>query len=163
MKVFTVYAPPDTGADPAGDALRMAFIKDGFCWPALVVPLLWLLWHRMWLTLLGWLGAAAAIALVTATVSWAEPFATPAALLFAFWFALEANGLRRWTLERHGWRFAGLASGRNRFECEHGFFQRWLDRLPAARPERQSVVPPVPKAPRRPGDSPVIGLFPRAE
>ena len=31
---------------------RLAFVKDGFSWPALFVPLLWLIYHRMWIELI---------------------------------------------------------------------------------------------------------------
>ena len=50
MRAYTVHAPPDEPAAPE----RFAFVKDGFSWPALFVPILWILWHRLWLTLV-WL------------------------------------------------------------------------------------------------------------
>lgn len=165
MKLFTVYAPPDTGRRPEDDAVRMAFVKDGFCWPALFVPLPWLLWHRQWLVLLGWLAIVLAIVLAAAYVPAFEPLAGPASILFAFWFALEANGLRRWTLERRGWRFAGFATGRSRAECELGFFERWLAGAPRAAAPSPPPRPPLVSGTgrRRPGDDEVIGLFPRSE
>ena len=43
-------------------------------------------------------------------------------ILFAFWFALEANGLRRWTLERRGYVLVGVVEGRTLEEAERRFF-----------------------------------------
>lgn len=161
MKVFTVHAAPRQESDPVRAAERMAFVKEGFCWPALFVPVLWLLWHRLWLVLLGWLVVAAAIAFVPARFGMADSLATPLALLFAFWFALEANGLRRWTLERNGWRPAGFAAGRDLVEAEHGFFSRWVNQVALPQPEPRRQAQPARRFADR--DEPVIGLFPKPD
>lgn len=162
MKVFTVYAPPEGGRSPSDEAERMVFVKDGFSWPALFVAPLWLIWHRLWLVLVGWLAIVFALTAVFGRLTWAEPYATPAAIVFALWFAVEANALRRWTLERRGWRFAGIATGRSRIECEQRFFARWLETV--ALPRTGARRPAAPQAaPRRSGEEPVIGLFPKPE
>lgn len=54
MTVYTVLEPPPSG-DDLRDAERVAFVRDGFSWLALLFPLLWLLWHRMWLVLVLWI------------------------------------------------------------------------------------------------------------
>ncbi len=68
------------------------FVKDGFSWPALFFPLLWILWHRMWLTLVYYI-------VFVLVVAWAGRLGgddlrhrrsrSSAALLFA----LEANDI----------------------------------------------------------------------
>ena len=54
MPVYTVHAPvmSDTGVRAAD---RFAFVRDGFhFWAALLGPI-WLLWHGLWLALIGWI------------------------------------------------------------------------------------------------------------
>lgn len=156
MRTYTVHARDDAPAD--GEADRR-FVKEGFSWPALFVPLLWLLFHRMWLPLLGWL--AAGVALSAAGTVWpaSEGAVTAAALLFALWFAFEANGLRRWSLDRKGWPMVDIVNGRDRWEAELSHFRKLA--LGAAPPARApgAARAAVPGAPRR-GDAVVGGLFP---
>lgn len=161
MRAFTVHAPQKEGS-PLERAERMAFVKDGFSWPALFVPLLWLPWHRMWTVLLGWLAIIAAIVLAGRFVPAGDSYAGLAAIVFAVLFALEANALRRWSLGRKGWRFIGVAVGRDRDEAEYRFFTRWAADADHASsgpvPSRFAATP----RPAR-GDEPVIGLFPKPE
>src|SRR3954467_4292185 len=60
MPVYTVHGPIKNGTDIAA-ADRFAFVRDGFhFWAALLGPL-WLAWHRLWLALIGWIVAMAAV------------------------------------------------------------------------------------------------------
>jgi hypothetical protein len=100
-------------------------------------------------------------------------------LLVHLLFALEANNLRRWTLERRGFRLVAVAEGRNIEEAEIRYFSSReagdpalpVPPIPAPPPAPTSVptppVPPIPPIPTslRPiqpsaeaGD--VVGLFP---
>lgn len=159
MKLFTVHAPPDGSSDLAERAERMAFVKEGFSWPALFVPLIWLLWHRMWWAVLGWLAAAAVIAVAGELAPGANGYMPAIALAFSLWFAAQANDLRRWSLDRKGWTVLGLAGGSSREESELGFFSRWLSQV-RRQPARAAVASPGPVHPRR--EEPGIGLFPGA-
>jgi hypothetical protein len=124
MASWSVYEPPGTDPGSFASADESVFVGDGWSWGALLVPPIWLIWRRMWLVFLGWLAVALAFGLAetvlnagTAVTGWGEA-------LFALWFALEANALRRWTLARKGWRFAGIATGSGRIDAEHRFFGR---------------------------------------
>ena len=60
MPVYTVHAPVTNGADfTATD--KFAFVRDGFHFWAAVAGVVWLAWHRLWLSLLGWIVLMAAI------------------------------------------------------------------------------------------------------
>ena len=100
MKAFTVHMPPDLAGDAAAE--RAAFVKDGFCWPALFIPALWLLWRRLWLVLIAYLVAVTVIGAVQIIAG--EGAATIILIAFAFLFAAEANNVRCWSLRRRGWR-----------------------------------------------------------
>ena len=57
MPVFTVHAPVDGGADLAATD-KFTFVRDGFHFWAMVASVLWLVWHRLWLALIGWIVVA---------------------------------------------------------------------------------------------------------
>ncbi len=160
MRVYTVHEPPGE-LTPEARAERTAFVKEGFCWPALFIAPIWLLYHRMAWGFLGYLVLSLLMGALVARL----PAGAGSALsfLFAVWFALEANALRRWSLARKGWTTVGVASGRNRAEAEHGFFLRRERASHRAGPPRT----PSPGLPRRPAmpdrDPAVIGLFPEPE
>ena len=54
MPVYTVHAPVANGADLAATD-RFVFVRDGFHFWAAVASVIWLLWHRLWLALIGWI------------------------------------------------------------------------------------------------------------
>ena len=55
MPVYTIHAPRAAGpeADIAPD--RFKFVRDGFHFWAFIAGLIWLVWHRMWWALLGYI------------------------------------------------------------------------------------------------------------
>ena len=54
MPVYTVHAPVANNSDIRATD-RFAFVRDGFhVWAFLFGPL-WLVWHRLWLALIGWI------------------------------------------------------------------------------------------------------------
>lgn len=159
MRIYTVHAATGGDGTAAADPIRFVFIKEGFCWPALFIPELWLLFRRMWLVLLLYVAAnAAAIALMRPGNAAAISLILVLARLL---FAIEANGLRRWTLERHGYRLIGVAEGGRLREAEYRFFADWLaggSKIPAA----ATPAPPAPPPPAAPSaeSGEVVGLFP---
>jgi hypothetical protein len=166
MAVYTVFEPPPSG-DLMRDADRVAFVRDGFSWAAFLIPLVWLLWHRMWLVLVLWIA-------VVVLVQWgASLLGAPAPLIAAVATALlmgfEASSLRRWTLERRRFRFAGVVAGADRSDCERRFFAGWASGSPvasaAAPKSAPSTVPPVYAPSLHEGDEAhhVLGLFPTSE
>jgi len=169
VTVYSVYEPPAKAPEVLTRAEALAFVKEGFSWPALLVPGLWLLFQRMWLELvlfvvlfvvLGWLLGQSDQG--KALLSWIS-------LGIVVLFAAEANDLRRAALERRGWRQIGVAMGQGLDAAELSFFRSWLpeqerssrDRPVASRQTealRQTEAPPR----KTSGESEeVIGLFPQ--
>lgn len=168
VTVYSVYEPPSDDADTQARAAKVAFVKDGFNWPAFFVPLLWLIYQRMWLVLLAFLVVIAAVPLFFGADEAGREIAGWVTVGLTILFAFEANDLRGWSLERRGYRFWGVVSGRDRTEAERAFFTAWLPEQ--SRAARRVVPPPAGTAvkaaaitPTRPaaGDE-VIGSFPRA-
>ena len=167
MTVFAVYQPPSEAPDLAERADRLAFVKEGFSWPAFLVPLLWLIYHRMWIefVVLFLIYIVMQVVIGTETDS-QSALAAFAGFAISVLFGFAANDLRAASLERSGYRFAGTASGRDRIDAERSFFTAWLPQQ--ERSARQSVTPPA--LPRRAPEAgtqrsrgegeEVIGLFP---
>jgi len=164
MTTFTVHAP-------AGDAIAAArddglvFVPEKASVAAFLVPMLWAPWRRLWVVFAGWIVVTVAIELVAARLD--PALGAVLSLAFAVWFALAANDLRRWTLERRGLRLVGLVEAHDVEEAEVRFLAGLLD---PARPRFGEVEPsPAPQAaahpvPARPAPSrdlpPVVGWAP---
>ncbi len=166
MTVYSVYEPPAKAPEVLTRAEALGFVKEGFSWPALLVPGLWLLYQRMWLefvlfvvlfVVLGWLLGQSDQG--QALFGWIS-------LGIVVLFAAEANDLRRAALERRGWREVGVAIGQSREAAEFSFFRSWLPEQERSSRDRP-VAPDVPRQtevpPRKPGgeSEEVIGLFPQ--
>jgi hypothetical protein len=159
VRVYTVHAPPDEPAEPE----RFVFVKDGFSWPALLVAVLFILWHRLWLTLVGYVIFVLLVGWVGRLVS--EDAAMTFAVLGSLLFALEANAIRRLSLESRGWREVGAAYGRDRAEAEFRFFDRWSGSGTASVDKAEAMARAAysPTARERGADEPILGLFPEPE
>jgi Protein of unknown function (DUF2628) len=166
MPMYTVLEPPPKAGESQPDPLDFVFVKDGFCWPALFIPELWLLYRRMWLVFLLYLAAALGLSVAAAEVGGPLPWVALA--LAHVWFALEGNALRRWKLTGRGHEFVGVAEGRRR-TAELRFFSAWQPPAAPAEPPPASgnrstlaevprLPPPAPAPSAEGGD--VIGLFP---
>lgn len=166
MTVYSVYEPPVQAPDLALRAERLVFVTEGFSWPALFVPILWLLYYRMWVEFVLLALIYVALQLVFGTDAQGQTLFGWASLAIAVLFAFEANDLRAASLERRGYRLAGMASGRDRIEAERSFFTAWLAQQGKAARDPERVVEPRrevesgPPMARSEGEE-VIGLFPR--
>jgi hypothetical protein len=124
--VFTVHEPEKPKLDPMQRALDVVFIRDGFSWAAFAFGPLWLIAHRMWLLALGFLAAYGLFEVALRLLPGGSEARMVALSLAAIGFGLEANNLRRWRLDRRGWRMIGSVTGKTAEECEQRFFAAWL-------------------------------------
>jgi hypothetical protein len=169
MKTCTVHEPPDAPADRIDRAASLVFVRDGFSWTAALFAPFWLLANRLWWPFLAYLVASGLIEAARWAFSLDPGMVTLAVVglhLLAGW---EADALKRWGLERRGWRTLGSVSGRNVEECERRFFDQWLPEQPVIAPASGSLASgasaPGPgragqapaRSPSSPGRTPVIG------
>ncbi|MEM8700285.1 MAG: DUF2628 domain-containing protein [Pseudomonadota bacterium] len=159
MSTYVVMAPPEF-QDLAGDAResdRLLFVPDRFSVLAFVFSFIWMLVHRMWLVLLGYLALTLIIELLA--LSLGSQATGIVALTISLLFGFEAQALRRWSLERKGWRVVGIVDGASPAEAELRFLNKEAVRMapepaqpePPARPVRPPIVPRV-------GSERVVGL-----
>ena len=126
MTVYSVYEPGAEAPDIAERADRLAFVKEGFSWPALFLPALWLIYQRMWIELIVFVIACVALQWAFGLSDQGQALFGWASLALVVLFAFEANDLRTAALERRGYQLAGVASGRDRTDAERSFFRAWL-------------------------------------
>jgi hypothetical protein len=158
MAIYTVHEPPLRTGAATPDPERYVFVRDGFSFPAFVFGPLWMLLHRMWLVLLFYIVVSMVLGMAV-TVAGASVFVIGCVgFLIALLIGLEAGSLRRFTLRRRGWKYAGVVSGEDREAAERRFFDTWLRR---DRPPATPVITPAALNPNLPRTSDIIGLFPQ--
>jgi hypothetical protein len=165
MSVYTVHEPLSRSGAAASDVDRFAFVRDGFSFWAFLFAPLWMLQHRMWLVLVGYVAVTAGLDILVQVFGASTSIAGLIGVLISLLVGLEAGTLRRFTLSRRGWRNIGVVSGDDIEDAERRFFDAWLRRAaarpavtPAATPSAPSA--PAAPAPRMPQTPDVIGLFP---
>jgi hypothetical protein len=164
MSVYTVHQAP-TRADPASVAEGFVFVRDSFSWWAFLLAPLWMLRHRMWVVLLGYVVLSGAIEAALVRFGASRTAVAIVGFLISLLVGLEASTLRRLALRRRGWSNVGLISGKDLEDAERRFFDAWLRRTPARSGATNSTAPRpasgatagVPRVAQTPS---VVGLFP---
>ena len=145
MTLYSVYEPPSEAPDPEARAEGLEFVKEGFSWPALLVPALWLIYYRMWIELILFVVLFAR----SLGVRLERPRASPVRLARRVRSSCcspsrpTISAARRSSGRATG--EAGTAIGSSVDAAELSFFQSWLPRQEKGR-ERQAP-------PERPGSS----------
>jgi hypothetical protein len=158
MPTYTVHAPPPKAGETASDPQRFVFVRDGFHFWAFVLTPLWLLAHRLWLVLLGYVIANALLGGVFYLLGASASLKFLGGLLVALLVGFEAATLWRWTLQRRRWQMLGFVVGDDEESAERRFFGEWAKRAPAPAAAEPRYSTPVRRGP--PSGSDVIGLFP---
>jgi hypothetical protein len=155
MKIYTVHVPVLRDGQVSSDPDRARFVRDGFYFWAFLFGPLWMIWNRLWLVLILYLVAIAALfaGLTALNVSSSAQFVV--GFLIAVLIGCEAGSLRRWSLRRRR-RQVAVVAARDLEEAERRFFESLADRVPSA-PVAPTWPPSAPVAPASPD---VLGLFP---
>ncbi len=161
MAVYTVHAPASYYAtDVRTTPDKLVFVRDGFYFWAFVAAILWLIWHRLWLALIGYLALSfvAEIAMSAAGVGSSARLLVMAVI--ALLVGLEAGSLRRWKLSRGKWRQLDIVVADSEEAAERRFFERWNARTaPSNDRGTPASPPPLPRASIAQPQG-IIGLFP---
>ena len=125
MKHYTVHRRPIQNANTDPD---IVWIKEGFCWPAFVVPPVWLIYHMQVLGLLVYLSVATILS--TAIIySVVDPLTgLLLAVVLSILVASLANDWRRWRLAAIGYQLVAITVANNLRHAEEKFFyNNWPD------------------------------------
>jgi len=170
MPVYTVHAPVADGAEASAPD-SFTFVRDGFHFWAAALSVFWLAWNRLWLALIGWIAASAAIQFAMMALGAGRGSMLLANLLIALLMGFEAASLQRWTLSRRNWRQIDIVVADDEEAAEHRFFDRWAARHRGSVNDQWAVdrggPPPTRSIPGQPFSKPpplpqggIIGLFP---
>ena len=170
MPVYTVHAPLTNGANLTATD-KFAFVRDGFYFWAMVFSVIWLVWNRLWLALIGWIVLTVGVDVGLAALGVGRSTILGVNLLLALLFGLEAASLRRWTLSRRKWRQLDIVVADDEESAERRFFERWTAKQRGLLNDQRSVdrggPPPTRNVPGQPFSKPpplpqggIIGLFP---
>jgi hypothetical protein len=135
MAIYTVLEPPEGQPD------LVAFVPEGFAWGGFVFTFSWALWHRLWvvaallLALTAGLSAAANLELLGPGLASLLQFVI--ALLYGF----EARELQLSSLERAGFRRAGLITASSVEAAELAYFTGRAPAIPVPAPARYRTAP----------------------
>jgi hypothetical protein len=156
MPVYTVHEPPLKRHDIAPEPARFVFVRDGFSLLAFLLAPLWMLRHRMWLVLAGFLVVTAGLATGLQYLEAPSDVTVTVAGLIALLVGIEAGTLRRFTLGRRGFSHVGVVVADDREMAERRFFDSWVQTAASLPDDAMSPLPRmVPVTPD------VIGLFPQ--
>ena len=152
MALWTVHSKVDEPALIRARADEVRFVREGFNWPAFLVPLIWLVVKGMWIVLI------LAIAVEMVIIGFNASFKLTNLVLTILGFGINlvmgfaGNDLYRWTLSRGRFQEIGLVAGSDIDEAELRFFSG----LPES---RVPISPPVFAPPPAMPDA--LGLFPQ--
>jgi Protein of unknown function (DUF2628) len=160
MAVYTVHEPlPRDDARSAPEPERFVFVRDGFSFWALLFGPLWMLRHRMWLVLLGYIALMVGLSAVL-RFSASDKLGFVVWGLIALLIGLEAGSLRRFALRRRGYRNIGIVVGDDLELAERRFFDVWVPKDAAAAPGPVGAAPLAASLRMSQPPSDVLGLFP---
>ena len=128
MRVYTVHLR-HRGLNPDND---IVLVSEGFCWGACVLSLIWALWHRMWLVVLGLVIVSVVLNIMVYMLGMDETTGYFLNIGIAILIGLVANDIRRWSLALLGFVDSGVALGDNQDDA----LARFLDDAPALAKER---------------------------
>jgi hypothetical protein len=160
MAVYTVHESPLRQYESLPAPERFAFVRDGFLFWAFLWGPLWMLRHRMWLVLVGYVVVFAALQFALHFLGASDTVKAIAGLLLDLLVGIEAATLLRFTLGRRGWRNVGVVLGDDVDMAERRFFDAWVNRS-SAKDEPAASLPAVAASYRvAPASPDIIGLFP---
>jgi hypothetical protein len=136
----------------AAPAEQAIFVREGFCFGAFVLTVLWALWHRMWLAAGVLLTVLGAIALAGNLLHFGDGVIALAGFAVNLIFGFEARDLQIRSLIARGYGQVGYSHGKNLDEAEIRYFHK--------QSERHLLTAPV--APQRvsfPTEPDTLGIF----
>jgi Protein of unknown function (DUF2628) len=123
LRFYSVHAEPWNPATTPKGADRTIMVKEGFSWPAFLIALPWLLWHRMWIVLVLYLALVLGLGALSEFGQLPDQVTTVVSFVIALILGFEGNGLLRWTLRRRGYEEIGEVAAETPAAAEMRFFE----------------------------------------
>ncbi len=171
MPVYTVHAPIAAQGERTMEKTtdKYVFVRDGFYFWAMIAPVLWMLYHRLWLALLGTIVLLAAFSFGLSKLGVGSGVNVIVFILLSVLIGLEGASLRRRKLSRRKWRQLDVVVADDEEAAERRFFDRHADSL---NPALSSSMSWADRGPQQPSSAPyqpqalssstdIIGSFPQ--
>jgi hypothetical protein len=154
MAIHVVMEPPASAGKTASEGA--VFVRDGFYFFGFIAPLLWMLWHRLWV--LAALTFAVTLAL-GAVGEWTELIAAVPllSLLISLYVGLEGGALRVAALRRAGWRQWGVIEADTIEDAEIRYLYAADDDADETQPTPVTIAPAASPRPQPSGAA--LGLL----
>ncbi len=130
LQSYSVHEQAAPPADRIARAEALKFVKDGFVGAAFVLPPWWLARRGVWMGVLAYVVAAAAIVALDSWFEWPRVVTLLAFLGLHLLFAGEADEMYRARLAARGWTMIAQVTGTSRLDCERRFLDQWLGSQP---------------------------------
>jgi hypothetical protein len=118
-RIYTVYEKPEA-AEPTE---RVELVREGFSFLAFFLNFFWLLYHRMWWVLVGYMVVLVGMAMVVHGLHLSETtlmiLQTGLNLLLGF----HAYDLQGWALKRKGYRLGGVLVGESEMAVQRRYYE----------------------------------------
>ncbi|MBI1275033.1 DUF2628 domain-containing protein [bacterium] len=122
LNLYSVYRPTRSNKPLE----EMQYVPQGFNWAALIFPILWSLYHRLWFI-------TALLVLVETGTWWAmqHKLADPSLIMalklcWDVYIGISANDWREAYLQSRGYTLADVVTGKGHMEAERRFLDRWF-------------------------------------
>jgi hypothetical protein len=135
LKIYTVHHRQEASGSLTGLGEDVVLVKEGFSWPAFFVPLIWLIYKRMWIVLAFYVAATAGLMVLAQSIIMPESAVFVATLVLNLILGLEGNDLYRWTLGRRRYREQAVVVGRNLVTAEQRYFEAIAEAIRRRRAE----------------------------
>ena len=159
MAIYTVHAPVNYGTDVRTTDDKVVFVRDGFYVWAFLAAIIWLIWHRLWLALFGYIAISVAAEIGFRWMGVGVEVRFIVMIVFALLVGFEGGSLRRWKLSRGKWRQLDVIVADSEEAAERRFFDRWTNPEQSNNPGNSSSTHPLPRVSLT-AQNDVVGFFP---
>ena len=134
MAIYVVMEPPRGRADA-----EEIYVRDGFHVLGFLLPLVWLLWNRLWIETLVLLAVMLGLGVLGEMSGSAELLVGGLSLLVSIYVGLEGSALRVWALRRRGYTEWGVVDADRRADAEIRHLAAQTDEASA----QEAPLPPI--------------------
>jgi hypothetical protein len=126
VKIYTVHEPAGRSASDG----ESVFVREGFCWPALLFGVFWALWHRMWVVSVALLAVSMIAGLAVELAGLTDAMSAVLQAAVQLGAGLFGNDLRRWSLDRAGYVESAVVAAERRDAAEHRYYAALAGAVP---------------------------------
>jgi hypothetical protein len=143
MTTYTVHHPAASSSAILRDIDHLHLVKEGFCWPAFFMPVIWFAFRRLWLALAGYLLVVSGVLVIIAQLDVSAGAAGSIGLAVNLFAGFEANNLRRLALHHRAYEEIGIVAGSSLFDAERRVFAAALNEAGHVMPAIRPAPPPA--------------------